>query len=292
MSTPSLLLALPPEVRTEIWRYLLCSYDTVNLDLYFELLPDMANKRSQEFEVNKEKDEDRLDQYAGAIRSEPALPVSILRVNHQLHTECSFFLYRNRLHFHFPPPFIVHFLKLRSTRDRAHIRHLGFGWAAINSIDNDVLTGWQAMHKYIATELRIQTVTAWVPFDPELVHSKWLFRPALEDLLRMLLDGGIESVRLLFASLTFDFETEEITAPVWELIKLPKDTVPDELFAVGGLLCSRIRTKKEDAIRKSRLLLKVEREDGVGGFSRRSESMREDEDRRDVGSMVALTKEG
>ena len=302
MSPHSLLLALPTEIRMEIWRYLLCPYDTVNLHLDFDLLSDMAKKGSQKTKMNKEKGGDKIDKYARAIRSTPTLPVSILRVNQQLHTESSFLLYRNRLHFHVSPPVVMHFLNLRSSRNRAHIRHLGFGWEATSSMDIEVPTGWHKIHKYLVAELTIETVTiwvprietdtAWTPYEPQFVDAEWFFWPAVEGLIRMLLDGDIKSVRLLFANLSLDFEHEEVTAPVWELITLPKDEVVEKLFVVDRLLYSGMGTEEKDAIRKRRLPLKVERVDGVGGFARWSEIDNEYGDGRDVGSVVVLTKEG
>ena len=300
MSPPSPLLALPNELRVKIWRHLLCLRGTVYLRV------DYDSMKYEDYFEDKDVDEDEVDEEheqrwgsVRAIRSTSALPVSILRVNHQLHNECSPFLYSNRLHFHnVPPPGVIRFLGLRSARDRAHIRHLGFGRGATSADDGDVTCGWERMHKYIATEITIKTVMIWAPQD-DTDDWEWYFWPAVSGLVRILLDGSIESVRLFFG------RCEDSKVKGFKSITLPKNEVLEKLTAVDlaihrpstedehALIGYVYRTSRalesfEDSIvytdwfqsrlkKKRRLPLKVEREDMVWG---------------NEGSVVVLTKEG
>ena len=304
MSPPSPLLALPSELRVKVWRHLLCPCGTVDLHVKSD------STKYEYYFVDEDVDSDEVnEEYKGrwgpvrAICSKSAIPVSILRVNQQLHNECSPFLYSNRLHFHdAPPPRAIRFLSLRPARDRAHIRHLGFGSGATSADDMDVTRGWERMHKYIATELTIKTVTIWAPqADTDEWH--WCFW-SVRELVRILLDGGIESVRLLFG--TYEYSgVQEFTEIVFDPITLPKDAVLEELPAMDVAIY-RPSTEEEVAMltyvyhtsrslgsieysiaykiwfqsrlkKKTRLPLKVEREDMVGG---------------DEGSVVVLRKEG
>ena len=261
----------------------------------------------EDWREDEDVDEDEVDEEheqrwgpVRAIRSTSALPVSILRVNHQLHNECSPFLHSNRLHFHnVPPPGAIRFLGLRSARDRAHIRHLGFDRGATSADDGDVTRGWERMHKYIATELTIKTVTIWVPqADTDTDECNWYFWPAVSGLVRILLDGSIESVRLLLGT----YEDPKVNG--FKPMTLPKDEVLEKLLAVDEAI-HRPSTEDEDEMnryvyqtsralesfeysivyqdwfdsrlkKKRRLPLKVEREDMVWG---------------NEGSVVVLKKE-
>ena len=163
-------------------------------------------------------------------------------LNHQL---CN---WMHRLHFHISLPIAILFHILRPPRDRANIRHLGFGRIAITADDREVRSGWKEMHNYIATESRIETVTIWVPQHMRAGDAEWFFWPAIESLVRILLDGGIESVRLLFAMTYSDPNGKDFTETVLEPITLPNDEVLIELFAVYRVLYSKPGTEEKNAM--------------------------------------------
>ena len=285
------LLALPAEIRTQIWRYLLCPpHGTVHLHNDLDWYDKIENFEDEE-DSDEDKDEDEDDvEYeqllcdGRAIHSKPALPVSILRVNHQLHDECSPLIYSNKLHFGVTPTLARIFFTLRPARDRRHIRHLGFGSASTSADDADVQCGWSGLHNYIAKKLNIETVTIQVPGLGRAWEWEWYFWPAVEGLVRILLDGNIESTRLLFAA------SHALGDDGYEPITLPEDEVLEDLRAVDQALHREMKTEERNAMwkytsehavlswdteayleflkgekKKRRLPLKVEREDGARG---------------------------
>ena len=78
--------------------------------------------------------------------------------------------------------------------------------------------------------------------------AEWFFWPAIESLVRILLDGGIESVRLLFAMTYSDPNGKDFTETVLEPITLPNDEVLIELFAVYRVLYSKPGTEEKNAM--------------------------------------------
>ena len=117
------------------------------------------------------------------------------------------------------------------------------------------------------------------------------FWPAVKGLVRILLDGNIESVRLLFANKRIDPDEEVFPGFTLESIMLPEDEVLEELVAVDEALYRRMGTEEQAAIltylnqhqgidskahreerrrrekEKRRLPLNFEREDGGGGIA-------------------------
>ena len=317
MPSPSPILALPGEIRNEIWRHLLCPYGTVDLQVDFDWYCEIRDAESQNFEndeegegedmVDKEDDEEDEDEdmdedeydrvtyeerlnSARAVRAKHALTVSILRVNQQLYSECFSFLYSNRFIFHMGPSVAVLFLSHLSARDHAYIRHIGFGPMGIcaNIIEKE--PSWKEMFDYLATESKIEIVTIWVPQKEEAGDDQWYYWSGVRGLVRMLLDGNIESVRLLFANILSVPNEEDFAGTTLEPITLPKDEVLEELVAVDEALYRRMGTEEQAAIltylnqhqgidskaraefrrrdkEKRRLPLKFEREDGVGGIA-------------------------
>ena len=300
MPYPSPLLALPGEIRNQIWRHLLCPHGIVNPDINFKMYckylrshyPDLGEKenndeRNQEVdnEEQEHKKNDRDERFAHSVRAIHALPVSILRVNHQLHNECSFILYSNILYFELSPTVIISFLNHRPARDRMHIRHLRFGPICTSAADYDPTSCWVKLCKYIATKLNIEIVTVWVPQRVGIHSDGKIFWPALYGLVRLLLDGNIESVRLFFATRGDPVIENDFEPSVLEPITLPKDEVLEDLYAVHRAIYSGQEIEyygykwnyeaervwqpsdskgyKKKVEIKRRLPLKIEREDGA-----------------------------
>ncbi|KAL8787187.1 MAG: hypothetical protein Q9195_007878 [Heterodermia aff. obscurata] len=305
MPPPSRLLALPTELRREIWRLLFPPHDII--DIYqdldwsydpYELPPDINDPEREypaqiEIEPQNETSDPPLtdSQHLHLIRSSPAFPLSIHRANHQLHTECSLPLSTTRLHFHIPPRLAALFLALRPAHHRAQIHHLGFGARATCLDDDEVQTGWEAMYTYIAREPTIDTVTIWVPTNLVSVDASYFFWPALNGLVRLLLSGHLDRLRLLIALALRDPRETVFGGFLFEPVTLPMEEVLEELFVVDQVLYDRTGTQYEDAgerwrfehcafgnddesylerldereKRERRLGVRVGREDGVGG---------------------------
>ena len=312
MHSSSPLIALPIELRTIIFRHLLCPHDTINIhrdwDWFLEIDRKSEETRSknlenggdkdsdenQDMNMNKDKveaDEEYRNQLYSVrgLRSRSALPVSILRVNHQLYHECFSILYPNTLYFDVDTRSALNFLYLRRACDRAHIRHLGFDREATAADDRNVTDFWGEMHDYIATELQIETVTIWVPDTSRgdytsIDDSDWFWSPAVDGLVRLLLNGSIESVRLLLANKCSNHKKDGFVTIDREPVTLPEDEVLEELEMVRDVTYTKLTQAERDAIwkyrwrrgiwdrnvayemefkKKRRLPLKIEREDKI-----------------------------
>lgn len=91
------------------------------------------------------------------------------------------------------------FLKALPKYQRNLIRHLVFGRDATGSDDDDGLEAWPRIPRLIAEMMHVHTITLWAPSDlPDPVND-WYHWPAGRGLVKLLLDGGIDRLRVYFS---------------------------------------------------------------------------------------------
>lgn len=258
---------LPPEILHQIWWHALCPHGGINLHIDEKWIPELlkrgpasnqAHFDSRHSSLTPNRDEDQQsdssgdcrdldlgadDGYHRALRSQAAIEVTILRLNHGIYEDCLQLLYgRNRFTFHTDPLTSALWLTARSTRQIRLIRHLGFPKRLVNRSQT-----MQPVCDLIAHRMQIETVTMWYPRDedPEAVYEEEAYEwqsPAwykcAMDLRALLQDEKIARLRLLFALDEYESRRREVFNLLhlyYEPVFLPQDIDLNSIGVVNKL---------------------------------------------------------
>ncbi|KAL8670981.1 MAG: hypothetical protein Q9168_004495 [Polycauliona sp. 1 TL-2023] len=248
MTTSSRLLSLAPETRNQIWEELFSSGEDIVLYRSTGALQRRAAYAEKKEVRATQSDEDSSSDdyeiegpYGVMIRARCPLPVHCLRVSQQVREECTIAMFRNKSIRFDTVEGADDFLMDLPHYQQRQIHHLIFGRLATGSDTDENMRDWETIPYTIANMRSVRTVTLWAPSEEYEALCDWYHWPAGKDLVKMLLEGGIDTLRIYLSNETnlihdhFDKITQRYreSGPVLgEGYKLAPNVAPTDIEAI------------------------------------------------------------